>query len=367
MAESDIRSPRSPRTTGPMPFVAISPERFIRAARGAARLLHITNGSIAADGIRRSGVAGKVTPSADILHEGPTPAGLPPERWRKVRARYLAEHGYCGYEECLADLTEWDHAVDEYRSYDEVVLWFEHDLFDQLQLVRLLDGFASRDLGLTRLSLICIGEFPGVEPFYGLGQLTPEQMGSLLETRRPVTRDQLVLARHAWRVFCAPEPIGLEVALRRDTSALPFLAGALQRHLEEFPSTRNGLSRTEHQALAALEAAGGAAAFEPLFRTVQQTEERPFQGDASFHRCLAELSTDPRRLVRLDHDPAGSSRNQKVTLTATGQEVLTGRDDWVSIHGIDRWLGGVHLHGREAQWRWDSDRGRLVPGALITD
>ena len=67
MAESDIRSPRSLRTTGPMPFVAISPERFIRAARGAARLLHITNGSLAADGIRRSGVAGKVTPSADIL------------------------------------------------------------------------------------------------------------------------------------------------------------------------------------------------------------------------------------------------------------------------------------------------------------
>jgi hypothetical protein len=349
-----------------MPFVAISPERFIRAARSAVRLLHITNGSIAAEGIRLSGVPGTVTPSADLLYEGPTPAGLPPERWRKVRARYLAECGYGGYEECLADLNTWDRAVEEARTYDEVVLWFEHDLFDQLQLIRLLDGFASRDLGLTKLSLICIGAFPGVEPFHGLGQLTPEQMGSLLETRRPVTKDQLVLARHAWRVFCAPEPVGLEVALRRDTSALPFLAGALQRHLEEFPSTRNGLARTEHQALAALESAGGTAHFEVLFHTVQQTEERVFLGDASFLHRLVDLSTDPRRLVRLERE-GGSARNQRVTLTSTGQDVLEGRDDWVRIHGIDRWLGGVHLHGREAQWRWDPDRGRLVPGALIPD
>jgi hypothetical protein len=361
MADSHIS-----RTSVPTPFVAISPERFIRAARAAVRLLHITNGSIAAEGIRLSGVPGTVTPSADLLYEGPTPAGLPPERWRKVRARYLAECGYGGYEECLADLNPWDRAVEEARTYDEVVLWFEHDLFDQLQLIRLLDGFASRDLGLTKLSLICIGAFPGVEPFHGLGQLTPEQMGSLLETRRPVTRDQLVLARHAWRVFCAPEPVGLEVALRRDTSALPFLAGALQRHLEEFPSTRNGLSRTEHQALAALEATGGTASFEALFRRVQQTEERVFLGDASFLHRLVDLSTDPRRLVRLERE-GGSARNQRVTLTSTGQDVLEGRDDWVRIHGIDRWLGGVHLHGREAQWRWDPDRGRLVPGALIPD
>jgi hypothetical protein len=39
----------------------------------------------------------------------------------------------------------------------------------------------------------------------------------------------------------------------------------------------------------------------------------------------------------------------------------------VRIHGIDRWLGGVHLHGHDAQWRWDPDRDRLVPGALVVE
>ena len=44
----------------------------------------------------------------------PAPA-LSPERWRRMRARYLAEQGYDGYDECLARLTAWDREVEGYR------------------------------------------------------------------------------------------------------------------------------------------------------------------------------------------------------------------------------------------------------------
>jgi hypothetical protein len=336
-----------------------------RKEPAAARRLHVLNGDAAADQLRHSNVQGEITLSADVLHEGPAPAGLLPERWRKVRARYLAECGYGDYDQCLADLTRWDHALESYRSFDEVVIWLEHDLFDQLQLLRLLDWFGSRDdlggLG-TRLSLICIGSFPGVEPFHGLGQLSPDQMASLLDQRQPVTEKQIFLARHVWRAFCSPEPIGLEVALRRDTSSLPFLADALQRHLEEFPWTRDGLSRTERQALLGIDS--GFDTFESLFRAVQALEARPFQGDSSFLRCLRVLGSSPMPLIRLEPGPGGLIRNLHLSLTGSGREVLEGREDWVHLHGIDRWLGGVHLHGRESPWRWDGDRSRLIPAAI---
>ncbi|HEX3130154.1 MAG TPA: hypothetical protein VH394_22655 [Thermoanaerobaculia bacterium] len=332
-----------------------------RKGPAPARILHVLNGDCAADQLGRSGVQGEITLSADVLHEGPAPAGLLPERWRKVRARYLAECGYGDYDRCLADLTEWDRALESSRGFDEVVIWLEHDLFDQLQLLRLLDWFGSRDdLGSsTRLSLICIGSFPGIEPFHGLGQLSPAQMASLLDRREPVSEKQIFLARHAWRAFCAPEPIGLEVALRRDTSALPFLADALQRHLEEFPWTRDGLSRTERQVLLGIDS--GFDTFESLFRAVQALESRPFLGDSSFLRCLKVLASSPMPLLRMEPGPGGLIRNLRLSLTGTGREVLERREDWVQLHGIDRWLGGVHLHGREAQWRWDGERSRLVP------
>lgn len=324
----------------------------------ARRMLHVTNGDIAAELIRLSGITGDVSVTADVLHEGPAPGGLPPERWRKVRARYLAESGHDDYESALATLTRWDRTLDDYRSYDEVVLWFEHDLFDQLLLIRILDGFAGRNLGGTELSMICIGEFPGVGPFDGLGQLTPVQMASLLPRRQRVNEGQKLLARDAWRAFCAPDPRGLEALLARDTSPLPFLAGALRRHLEEFPWTSNGLSRSGRQILRGL--AEGASTFEELFRATQRMEERVYMGDASFLQILRELASPPRPLVRLEPAASGSVRAQRVSLTTTGRAVLEEKDDWVRIHGIDRWLGGVHLHGPEAAWQWDGRAGRLV-------
>ncbi len=48
----------------------------------------------------------------------------------------------------------------------------------QLQLLQLLDWFSAAELGDTRLELICIDRFEGIEPFRGIGQLTPEQMAS---------------------------------------------------------------------------------------------------------------------------------------------------------------------------------------------
>ncbi len=341
----------------PATLAAVRPPAPAKPA--PARMLHVLNGDAAADQLRQSGVQGGITLSADVLHEGPAPAGLLPERWRKVRARYLAEHGYGDYDRCLANLTEWDHGLETYRNYEEVVIWLEHDLFDQLQLLRLLDWFGGRDLGRVQLSLICIGSFPGIEPFHGLGQLSPSEMASLLDQRQRVTEKQIFLARHIWRAFCSTEPIGLEVALRRDTTSLPFLADALLRHLEEFPWTRDGLSRTERQALLGVDA--GFDTFESLFRAVQALETRPFLGDTSFLRALKVLGTSPMPLIRLEPGAGGIARNLRVSLTTTGREVLKGREDWVRIHGIDRWLGGVHLHGHESQWRWDGERARLIP------
>ena len=42
-------------------------------------------------------------------------------------------------------------------------------------------------------------------------------------------------------------------------------------------------------------------------------------------------------------------------LTDDGRRVLDGELDWIELGGSDRWLGGVHLAGRSAPWRWDSE------------
>ncbi|MET0396958.1 MAG: DUF1835 domain-containing protein, partial [Longimicrobiaceae bacterium] len=261
----------------------------------APATLHVTNGDAAAEPLRRAVPGGEVLPWRDVLHEGPVPAGLAPAELDRVRARFLAG-GRATPDEVLADLEARDAALAAAAGGGEVVLWFEHDLYDQLQLLQVLDRLGDGDTAGARVSLVCIGEFPGVEPFHGLGQLTAEQLASLYPGRAPVTAGQRALARAAWAAFRAPDPTELERVLAGDTGALPFLRGALLRHLEQFPAVGDGLARTERQVLEAV--AAGAATPGEIFVADQAREERVFMGDTTLWGYVAGLAAGPEPLLR---------------------------------------------------------------------
>jgi len=324
-------------------------------------MLHVLNGEASAGTLRRSSLPGTCLAYADVLHEGPVPAGLDDEQLREMRARFIAGQGCGPFEEILAQSREWDATLDRFTQYDEVVLWFEHDLFDQLLLIRHLDRFARRDLHSTKLTLICIGEFPGVNPFHGLGQLSERQLVSLFPGRMPVRGGQFALGRRAWAAFRSADPRDIERLLADDTSALPFLAGALTRHLQEFPATRNGLSRTEREILTLL--VPGPMDTASLFREEQRCEERVFMGDTWFWGRLETLARARRPLVTLNVKPSEQPLPEgTVAITDAGRDVLAGRADWVAIAGIDRWLGGVHLAAGRTIWRWNDTRGLMADG-----
>ncbi|HEY0602739.1 MAG TPA: hypothetical protein VGD58_07500 [Herpetosiphonaceae bacterium] len=333
-------------------------------------MLHITNGDTTVTRLEVAQIPGQIVAWKDVLHEGPVPAERSLEELREIRARYIAGRGWAAYIDVLADFTQRDAALAGFRAHDEVVLWFEHDLYDQLQLIQLLDWFSGQELGQTSLSLICIGEFAGVEPFHGLGQLTPAQLQGLYPTRQPVTASELRLGKRAWQAFCAPDPTAIERLLSDDTAALPFLAAALRRHLEQFPAVGSGLSRTERQILQMV--ASGRQQPIPLFLEDQRQEEHVFMGDTVFWSYVDDLCEEPSPLLaptdgaefRLpdacrSYDEFAA---QTVTLTERGHAVLAASADYLDQHPIDRWLGGVYLQGR-SRWRWDRERGRIVSSA----
>jgi hypothetical protein len=46
--------------------------------------------------------------------------------------------------------------------------------------------------------------------------------------------------------------------------------------------------------------------------------------------------------------------------TSLSLELLAKEADYVSVDGIERWVGGVHLKGNSIAWRFDPAAGRLV-------
>lgn len=316
------------------------------------KLLHITNGDSVVGTLKEAGVPGNYSSWADVLWEGPAGYTNDDDAFLRERARFLFESGYGSYEGCLSVLQTWEAALNSYPSYDEVVLWFEHDLFDQLILIRLLDWFGRHALGSTSLSLICLGEYPGLPRFRGLGELRAQQLAPLLNTRQEVTFPQLELAHTAWQAFTGSNPLVIENTLLADTTPLRFLAAALQRLLEEFPSTRNGLARSEEQALRAASELGSMSAGR-LFLAIQDKEQRSFMGDTSFWRILIRLAAEPHALLRIAADIGDSFSHRIVDITELGRHVLAGNEDYVRLTGVDKWIGGVHLQGSESRWRWN--------------
>jgi hypothetical protein len=328
--------------------------------------LHVTNGDCAADIIRRV-VDDPVIITADVLHEGPAPA-VDGEAWHQVRGAFLA-NGHGRAAEISRQHAAADRAIVEAGN---VVLWFEHDLFDQLLLIRTLDLLAGlkprptyepRPTSNAHVSLICIDRFPGVDRFIGLGQLSPEQLATLLGTERPVTAEQYALASDAWAAFRSPDPSQLSklAADRGRSRPLPFLGDALRRFLAEFPSVENGLSRTEALALGVL--ADGPQTGGALFAATQAHEPRPFMGDLPFFDVIDRLAAARVALVTIvAHGPTGGDlRAHTVAITDAGRRVLNGERDHVALNGIDLWRGGVHLAGADrSPWRWDAKRETLV-------
>ena len=321
-------------------------------------MLHIHNGDSTADTLRESGFPGEHFAFREALATGPTLRGLGKDAWFAARAGYLAEDSGLDAAALERDLARQDAALAHLSGHEEVILWFEHDLFCQINLAYLLDYFAREGVGRARLSLICIGEFPGRPDFRGLGELTAGQLASLFETRHEVTAAELSLAQKAWDAYCAPDPQRLASLLADDTTALPFLRGALEQHLARYPSVHNGLGRAENQLLGLI--AGGHTKFGSLCPAFFNAEPAYGLGDCQVWRDLRRMADAARPLIRLEGREGaggGAGRLQVAgSITETGQRVLAGEADFVELNGIDLWLGGVHLQAGHL-WRWDQAQG----------
>jgi Domain of unknown function (DUF1835) len=296
-------------------------------------VLHVTNGTAAARDLKTLGE--EVLTWDDVLHEGPLPSE-PPDRLRETRARFLADSGLApDLTEARARLAARDARLDAVDFSTKLVLWFEDDLHDQLQLIQILDRLATGE-GASRRSR----------------PLGPVQLVRLPRGRRIFLRDRLAragslresdhqTARRAWAAFTAPEPrrvqdLWLSLAERPPTN-LADLAPALHRLLEEHPAVTDGLGRTERQVLETLQ--GGPLHPQALFVAATAREERPFLGDATLWWRADRLAP---HLLTVAADGA-------YALTAAGRSVLAGQANALDVlPPLDRWVGGVHHHGAPA-------------------
>ncbi|MFD0987227.1 DUF1835 domain-containing protein [Methyloligella solikamskensis] len=324
--------------------------------------LIITNGDQAGELLRSTIAGAEVLPWRDVLHEGPVPFTEDREELDAIRADYLASRGWATPQQLKNDFEARNRGLMVSEVFDRVALWFEHDLYDQLQLLQILDWFDAHPREPGKLLLVQSSEF--------ISHMTAEDLPDLRASEQPVTEEQLALGARGWAAFRSDTPEEWAALLDSADTSLPYLRPAVLRMLEELPG-RDGLTRTERQMLQPLYF----TELNPpqMFAFSQRQEEAMFMGDWSFWAVLDGLSLCETPLVEglqnmffNPNDAAGTQTYLKssVGLSEFGKAVVAGGVDRYSENSIDRWWGGTHLTD-DNLWRWDQEAQELIPPGTL--
>lgn len=319
--------------------------------------LILTNGDTAADLLAAAGFEATILPWRDVLHEGPVVPAQSLEALSEIRAGYLAQRFDLEFAAIRAEFGARDAILRSHARFDNIAVWLEHDLYDQLQLIQILDFFCGEGRG-DGLSLVQADDF--------LGQQTPASIRRFAVREQKIGPELLSAGRQAFAAVAAATPETV-FAAEGSWPLLPHLGPALDRFLQELPAPGSGLTRSEATALeliAEFKVAPGA-----LFREALRREEAAFMGDWSFFRILDDLAFAAEPLVSglsgrfpaaADGPEAASYLAAALDLTPLGRAVLAGESDHIAINGVDRWWGGTRLSGADC-WRYDRQEDALLP------
>ena len=321
--------------------------------------LIVTNGQSGVSSIQRAGIEGDIFSWDDVLHDGPVPGGYDLAVLSELRARYIASVGWGEFDEVHKTFQQRDDLLKRAVNYEELVLFFEHDLYDQLQVLQILDLIANNAILPQRVTMAMPPNF--------IAYCEDEELQQAFKHRMPIDDTELRIGSEAWTVFTDENPQMLGEVIKRDMEALPHLKTSLIRLAEEYPHHETELSRTETAILRAVE--NEPLKTGPLFKAVQNAEEAAFMGDWSFMLRLNILCAgDNPLLLKIDEGVeevvSGSPVNEDfmrktIGLSDAGRQVLLGSASKSEFVPIDHWIGGTHLTVA-ALWKWHPGEQRFI-------
>lgn len=316
--------------------------------------LHVRCGHDLQQCLKICGFQGDFLAMNDPLCMGPVPADN--ASFLSIRAHYISDTlmGIIDEDKPVKDIIndEQHHIATLLDArYQRVVLWVEHDGYDQFMLLRALQLLAEPLFSEQKqkiIEVIEINHFPGSARFMGLGQLPPEAIRGLWQQRKPISTKLISQASTCWQALTRPNPVALKELLEHHPlDALPNIKGAIKRLLQELPHTNTGLSYTQQLALSLIAENGGGMLFRELFPKFQQIDPLPTLGDLMFFALLLPLTKGPAPLLILS--PVKENFFvQTLSLTQAGKKCLEGKNKIIQAY----WVGGTKV-GEGHQWCWD--------------
>ncbi|MCV2884731.1 DUF1835 domain-containing protein [Aestuariibacter sp. AA17] len=301
----------------------------------------MTNGDTTVKLIDLAGISGQCVPWRDLLHMGPVPMTPSINELSAIRAQFIASLGWGDFNTIHQDFLARDKALSTIDANQPVVLWFEHDLYDQLQLIQVLSELNVQNVPHENVFW--------VDTSIHLGRLLPADYLELISNKKAVTPQMFALANEAWNAYRQTTPEAWSALRKRDLTSLPYLKNAIERSLQELPWTNSGLNFTEKTSLALIHEGHNTPT--TLFQAYCAHEKAEFHGDMSYFWYIDQLHQDSPPLL--------SKQQDTYHLTENGKSVLKNGMFWQRAYGQSQWLGGYELSSTYP-FLWDDTSKRLI-------
>lgn len=211
------------------------------------RTLHILNGDSTEGTFSASSLAGDVMIFREIICEGPTSIQLTsPKFWAK-RQQFF-EKRYRISTEDFSDQTILELNRHTLPNYDEIVLWYEYDLFCQFNMVANIEWL--RQHGIHDIYLICVGPTAEEPTYRTLDDFTSDAYPLLYEQRRRLKTEDLDLITEFWEIYNSEHHQALRDLPQSDT--FPHLKTVIPYHFKRIPDPETRLSEFERSILSLL-------------------------------------------------------------------------------------------------------------------
>ncbi len=212
-------------------------------------ILHITNGDSLTSLLRDTKfVEGDFFTWREMLCEGPTDIKIETESSIKKREAFLKKYYRISTADYDKKFVSQIQKLDNPEEYKEIVLWFEYDLFCQINMIAAISLLLRKGIKDIPVYLVCSGRVGEEKKLMGLCELTLPQLKQHYKDKKLLDLNDLELADYIWTLYCESNPKKIAGQIKK-TSSFEYLSISLRAHLQRFPNMLTGLNVLEHNIL----------------------------------------------------------------------------------------------------------------------
>ncbi|MFT5737818.1 MAG: hypothetical protein ACI9SG_002168 [Maribacter sp.] len=290
-------------------------------------LLHITNGDSFTKRLNKLNIKGDVVTWREMLCEGKTLNTVGSESFWKTRYEFLHKNYKVSKSWFIEKTLKEYRSLCNHKQQDEIVLWFEYDLFCQVNMLAVISWLLA-NRKYAQISLVCSGKEDDSDKMHTLNELSDAQLLNLYKSKKVLSQDDTEYADYVWQLYCSNNPMRLENLTDFENYQFAYLGDAIKSHLQRFPSITNGLNHMENNILS-LAINKKPSSRKDLLNTILENQGNLGFGDTQYDRAITRLK------------PLFTAFNP-VRLTKKGKEILDGKTSYYScIQDNGEYLGGA--------------------------